>query len=158
LLVKRSIVLWARTGSAKVASHSSRPAIRRHDDRPGAIALEEQVVEVATLDGVEDIDGKVIEDEEVDGDQLPEFGFKAVVEPRVLEGLAHLIGADREDGGAAPARDVAEGVSEKGLADADGPDDRDVGMRVEEAQGRELIEEGAIEGDLGAGGDTAPVE
>ena len=62
-----------------------RAAIRGDDDRAGAIALEEQVVEVATLDGIEDVDGKVVEDEEVDGDEFPQLGFVAVIEPRVLE-------------------------------------------------------------------------
>ena len=101
---------------------------------PGAIALEEYVVQVATLDGIEDVDRKVVEDEEVDGDELPQFRLVAVVEPRVLERLEHLVGADGEDSGAAPAGDVAERVREKGLADADGADDRDVGVGIEEAQ------------------------
>ena len=56
-------------GSAKVASHSSGPRFEvTITDR--AIALEQQVVEVTTLDGVEDVDGKVVEDEKVDGDEL----------------------------------------------------------------------------------------
>jgi len=43
---------------------------------------------------------------------------------------------------------VAEGLGETGFADADGTDDGDVRMGVEEAQRRELIEEGAVEGDF----------
>ena len=66
----------------------------------------------------------------------------------MLERLEHLIGADGEHGGAAPAGDVAERMGEKGLADADGADDGDVRVGVEEAQRRELVEERAIEGDL----------
>jgi len=46
---------------------------------------------------------------------------------------------------------VAEGVREKGLADADRPDDRDVVMGLEEAEGGELVEDGAVEGDLRRG-------
>ena len=41
---------------------------------------------------------------------------------------------------------MAQGVGEKGLADADGPDDGDVSVRVEEAQRRELVEGLAIKG------------
>ena len=85
---------------------------------------------------------------EVDGDEFPQLRFVAVIEARVLQRLEHLVGADGEHGGAAPAGDVAEGMREKGLADADGADDGDVGVRVEEAQRGELVEERAIEGDL----------
>ena len=47
-----------------------RSAIRGDDDGAGAIALEEKVIEIATLDGVEDVDGEIIEDEQVDRDSL----------------------------------------------------------------------------------------
>ena len=50
---------------------------------------------------------------------------------------------------AAAAGDVAEGVGEEGLADADGADDGDVGVGLEEAQRDELVEQRAVEGDLG---------
>ena len=46
---------------------------------------------------------------------------------------------------------MAEGVGEEGLADADGADDRDVGVGLEEAERRELVEQGAIEGHLRGG-------
>src|SRR5262249_47695679 len=105
-----------------------RPSIRRHDNGAGAIAREGQVVEVAALDRVEDVDREVVEDEEIDGHEFPQFGFVAVIEPRMLQRLEQLVGADGEDGGAAPTGNVSEGVREKGLADADGTDDRDVRM------------------------------
>jgi hypothetical protein len=85
------------------------PAIRCHDDRSGAIALERQVIEVATLDGIEGVDGEIVEDEEVDGHEFPQLGFVAVIEPCVLEGLEHLIRAHGEHGGTAPTGDVPEG-------------------------------------------------
>ena len=125
-----------------------RPAIRGDDDGARAIALEEQVIEVATLDGVDDVDRKVVEDEEIDGDEFPQLGFVAVIESRMLERFEHLVGADGEHGRPAPAGDVAEGMREKGFADADGADDGDMGVRIEEAQRGELVEERAIEGDL----------
>ena len=43
------------------------------------------------------------------------------------------------------AGDVAERVREKRFADADGADDRDMVMALQEAEGRELVEERAIE-------------
>ena len=65
---------------------------------------------------------------------------------RVLSSLSAVSG---EDGVAAAAGDVAERVGEEGLADADGADDGDVGVRLEEAQRDELVPERAVEGDLG---------
>ena len=67
----------------------------------------------------------------------------------MLEGLEHLVGGDGEDGVAAAAGEPAEGVGEEGLADADGADDGDVGVGVEEAQRDELVPERAVVGDLG---------
>src|SRR5688500_3889066 len=58
--------------------------------------------------------------ERVDADEFSQLRFVAVIEARVLQRLEHLVGADGEHGGAAPAGDVAEGIGEKGLADADG--------------------------------------
>jgi hypothetical protein len=60
-----------------------------------------------------------------------DIGFMAVIEPRVLQGLQQVVGADREDAAAAPTRDVSERVGEKGLADADRTDEGDVRMGVE---------------------------
>jgi hypothetical protein len=42
------------------------PAIRRHDNRSGAVALQEEVAEVATLDRIDDVNRKVVGDQEVD--------------------------------------------------------------------------------------------
>jgi len=67
------------------------------------------------------------------------------------ERLEHRVRSHGQDRGASPARDVAEGMREKGLPHADGPDDGDVGMGVEKTQRRELVEEGAIEGHLRGG-------
>ena len=69
----------------------------------------------------------------------------------MLEGLEHLIGAEREHGGTTSTGDVPERVGEKGFPDADGADDGDVRMGIKKAQGGELIEQRAIEGDLGRG-------
>ena len=69
-----------RIRSAKVASHSSGPAVRRHHDRPRTIALEEDVIEIATLARVEDCDREIIQDQQVDADDLAELGLVAVIE------------------------------------------------------------------------------
>lgn len=54
-----------------------------------------------------------------------------------------------EDGVTATAGDVAEGVSEEGLPHADGAEDGENGVALEEAEGDELIEEHLVAGDLG---------
>jgi len=133
-----------------------RATIRSDDDRAGAIPLQEEVVEVATLDRIEDIDREIIEDEEIDGDEFPEFGFVAVIEPRVLQQFQHLVGAAGQHGGAAPARDMAERVCKEGLADADGADDRHMGVTIEKAQRGELVEERTVKGGLSRSYPSSP--
>jgi hypothetical protein len=39
-----------------------------------------EIVEVATLGRVEDVKGKVVEDEQVDGDEFPQLRLVAVIE------------------------------------------------------------------------------
>lgn len=64
------------------------------------------------------------------------------------ERCEHLVGAGREDRDPASARDVVERGRHEGLADVDGADDRDMGVRVEEAQRGELVEQRSVEGHL----------
>ena len=52
------------------------------------------------------------------------------------------------DAVAVPARDVSERTREKRLAHADGAEDHDVSMGLEEAKARELGEHALVEGDL----------
>jgi hypothetical protein len=82
-----------------VASHSSGPRLRGRDDRPGAIALEEEIVEVATLGRVKDVDREIIQDEEINDDEFAQLRVIAVVEARVFWCFQHLVGADGEDAG-----------------------------------------------------------
>jgi hypothetical protein len=76
-----------------------RAAIARNDDRASAIALNEHVVEVAALDRIEHVDRKVVENEQVDGNEFPQLRFEAVIEAGALECFELLIGADSEDRG-----------------------------------------------------------
>jgi hypothetical protein len=55
------------------------------------------------------------------------------VQARMFQRFEHVIGPQREHTRAAAARDVAEGVREKGFAHTDGADDRDMRMGVEKA-------------------------
>jgi hypothetical protein len=88
LLVKRSIALCPnRIGEGH--QPFIRAAIRRDDDRAGAVAFSEDLVEVTALGGVQGIQREVVEDEEVDGEQLADLALVRVIEPGVLQGLAH---------------------------------------------------------------------
>ncbi len=66
-------------------------------------------------------------------------------EARVPEVLEHLVGAEREDGVAAAAGDVADRVGEEGLPHAHAADDGDVVVRLDEAQRGELVEKRPVE-------------
>ena len=127
------------------------PAVAGDDQRAGAVAFEEDLIGVAALLGLHGVEGEVVDDEEVDGEELAELGLVTLGEAGVLEGLEQRVRAEGEDGVAAATGDVAQGVGEKALADADGPDEGDVVMRLQEAERDELVEERAIEGDVGRG-------
>lgn len=63
---------------------------------------------------------------------MKQLGLVGVVEASVPQALQQSIGSTGEDGVTAAAGDVAEGVGEEGLADADRADDRHVGGLLEE--------------------------
>jgi hypothetical protein len=67
--------------------NSCRPRLDVTIDQAVAVALEEAVVKVAILDSIEDVVGKVVKDEEVDGREFPEHGFITVIEARVFQRL-----------------------------------------------------------------------
>ena len=71
-----------------------------------------------------------------------------MVEAGGPERLEHLVGGDAQRARTPAAGDPAERVREEGLADADGADDRDVGVRVDEAQRRGLVPQRSVVGDL----------
>jgi hypothetical protein len=48
----------------------------------------EQVVVIAALGGVHAVEGEVIEDEQIDGEELAELGFTAVVESGMFQSSA----------------------------------------------------------------------
>src|SRR5207249_6974036 len=96
-------------------------AIGRDDDRARAVPLDQDLVRVPALYGVEGVETEVVEEEEIDGEELAQRGLVRVVEPRMLELLEHSVGGEGEDGVAVAAREPAERVGEEGLADAEGP-------------------------------------
>ena len=109
--------------------------------------LDGDLVEVAGRDGVEGVEGEVVDDEQVDGDEPAQLVGVAVVQPCALEPFEQPIGAFGVDAPPAAAGDVTEGVGEVGLADPDGPEDERAVVVLDEAEGDELVEDGVVVGD-----------
>jgi len=98
-------------------------------------------VHVTALHRIHRVEREVVDDEHVDREQLAQLGLVRVIEASVLERLEELVGADGEHSVLVPARDVAECVCEEGLANADGANDRDVPVRLDEPHRDELVEQ-----------------
>jgi hypothetical protein len=96
------------------------PAVAGDDQRAGAVAFEEDLIGVAALLGLHGVEGEVVEDQEVDGEELAEFGLVTLGEAGVLEGLEQRVRAEGEDGVAA-AGDVARAWARKLLPTPTGP-------------------------------------
>jgi hypothetical protein len=85
----------------------------------GTVTLGNDLVGIATLHRVHVVQREVIDEEQVDSEELPQFDFVGVVETGVFESLEHLIGAHCQHRVTVTAGNVAECVREKRFADAD---------------------------------------
>ena len=81
--------------------------------------------------------------------EFADLGLVAVVEPARSESFQQAVAAFEVDADATADRGVAEGGGQEGLADADGSHDDGVVAGVDEAQGAQLVPDGAVVGDLG---------
>jgi hypothetical protein len=124
-------------------------AVGSDDGGEVLMALREDVIGITGFQRVHLAQGKVINDEEVDGDESSEFLLMGSIKPGVFEGLEHSVSAYGQDGDVAPTGSVANGVSEEGFSDANGSDECDIGGVVEKAEREDLIEEFAVIRDLG---------
>ena len=77
------------------------------------------------------------------------IGVVTVVEPGGAEPFEEPVAAFEVDAEAATHSGVAEGGGDEGLADPDGPHDDGVVAGVDEAQRPQLVQHGAVVGDLG---------
>src|SRR5262249_41730260 len=109
-------------------------AVRRDDDRTGAMSLGEDLVGVTRFLRVHLIEAEIIEDEQVDGEELAQLGFVGVEETRLAQSLEYPIRGLSQDGVSVAAGQVAEGMGEEGLSHAHRADDEHVVMGVEEAE------------------------
>lgn len=124
------------------------------DDEAGAaVALDDERVEVLGLLWRQAMQPEVIEDEKVWSQVAAEDSFEAVVGTSLAEFAEQEVGAAEEDGVSGPGGRGTEGLGKEGLAHADGSDEEDVLLALEELEGEELVEVAPVDLD-----GCAPVE
>ena len=80
--VSRSMADWASSVSAVMVQPFGGFSVGGHDGGLGAVAFDDDFVEVAGFGGVEGVEREIIDDEDVDGGQSADFGVDGVVEAR----------------------------------------------------------------------------
>jgi hypothetical protein len=113
------------------------------------VALEDHLVQIARLLGRESAQAEVVEDQQIRGEQSPEGLLGRVIGARLVEPLEHAIGTEEEHVVSGAAGGMAEGTGEEGLPDPDGAEEDRVLLAFEEAEGEELLDAVAVEGDRG---------
>jgi hypothetical protein len=86
----------------------------------GAVAFDDELVDIRGVEGVEGLEGEIIEDEEVDTDEFAELGVVTVIEAGRSEPFEEDVGAFEHDAVTAADRGVAESSSHERFADPDG--------------------------------------
>lgn len=122
-------------------------AVARDERRSAAMALEDHLVEVARLAGVEAAQAEVVEDEDVGGEQAPQHLLGRVVGTRLVKGLEHVVGAEEQHVVADAAGGVTERRGEERLPDADRSQQDHVLLTLDEAEREEVAHAIAVEGD-----------
>ena len=97
--------------------HESEPfdgfAVRGNDRRSGAVAFDDELVDIGGVEGVERLEGEVVDDEQIDAEQLAHLGVVAVVESAGAKSFEEAVAAFEVDRVAAADGGVAEGGGEK---------------------------------------------
>ena len=113
------------------------------------MALEDHFVKVAGLLGIEAPQAEVVDDQEIRSEETAESLVGGMVGARLMELLQEMIGAEEEHLVAGAAGRVTERTGEKGLSDADRPEEDYVLLALDEAEGEEIADTIAVEGDRG---------
>lgn len=113
------------------------------------MSLEDDLVEVAGLLGVEAAQGEVVDDEDVGREQTAEDLLGGVIGTRLVEFAQEVIGAQEQDIATGAAGGVAERTGEKRLADTDGAKEDDILLALDEAKAEEVADTIAVKGDGG---------
>jgi hypothetical protein len=119
------------------------------DGGASAMALNDDFVEVAGLLGVEAPKSKIINDEEVRGEEAPEHFLGGVIGPGLVDEFEERIATEEEDAVSGPAGAVTEGAGEERFADADGSEEEDVLTALQEPEAEEIPDPVTVEGHRG---------
>ena len=105
------------------------------DDEAGRpMAIVDQFVEIGRLLGGEPVQTEVVEDEQIGGQEGPETTIHRVVHSGLGHGLEEVIGVAEAHGVAGADGRVAQGLSQKALADASRSHQEDVLVLVQKLQ------------------------
>jgi len=115
--------------------------------RSGQVPLDRDLVEIAGGCRVGVVQGEVVDEQHVHGDELADLVLVAVVQPGGFEPLEQPVGAFGVGADPPAAGDVTERVGEVGLANTDGPEDERALVVLDEPQGGELGEHVAVVAD-----------
>src|ERR1017187_4981724 len=116
-----------------------------------AVAFGDDLVEVGGLGGGERLEGKIVDDEQLDAGQAAVFVVQGVVQAGGGQAFEQLVGAGHGHGAAAADGDVAQRGGQVRLPDADGTQYQSAVGAVQEPQGDELVPEPLVVADRGAG-------
>ena len=111
--------------------------------------LDEELVDVAGLLGVEAPKCEVVDDQEVGDEETTHGAFGGQVSAALVKQAQELVGTDEEHVVTGTARSVAECAGQEGLPDADGAHEDDVLGAVDETEAEKIADTIAVEGDLG---------
>ena len=111
------------------------------------MALDDDLVEVTGLLGVEAPQTKIVNDEQIRREQGTDHLLGGVIGPGLMDHLEQVVGTEEEHAVACSAGSVTEGASEEGLADTDGSEEEDVFVAVQEAEDKEITDAVTVEGD-----------
>ena len=105
------------------------------------MAVEDEVIQVGGLLGGEPVQAEVIQNEQIGCDEGPEGAVQGVVDPGLCHGLEEVVGVAEAYGVSGADGRVAQGLGQKGLADAGRSHQEDVFVLVQKLRG-----EGGVKG------------
>jgi hypothetical protein len=151
LLTKRSMALWSADGVGEGGEPFVGPPIKGDDDGAGAVSFGEDVVGVAAFLGVHGVEAEAVGmRRSTPTSRRSSCSWELLRRAWRMALRALSMGTVRTEW---PRRQAMwpRAWAREGLSDADGADDEDAVMGVEEAQRGELVEGGLVEGDLAVG-------
>jgi len=109
--------------------------------------LQDHLVEVARLLGVETPKAEVIDDEDIGCEQPPSHLLRAVIGSRLVQELEEAIGAQEEHVAPRTAGRMTDCGSQEGLSHSDRPQEEHVLLAFDEPEAEQVLHPVAIEGD-----------